>query len=294
MRTVAALVTMLCSCASSGGDGKAATDDPRDYVGKDALVDYATLKFLDADEKARFDAARKCFGERASGWEHYPLRKIGNFVEENWCTGEGARNGCSGGGFRDRPGAQWAEVGTLHYPDGWPEVFGVQIGAGHNHEGDGWSVSVSGSTNGKSILGDGGSIAFERGGQRFYVGDRYGWEIEKSRFDINANVDAWTLIDRVRQSPQALREEALSHWTQLEAEVLAALDKNEVRKCVYGEYEGNGIPPECIEKVPLSPQEADKERARISEHVAWIRSSLDNDAKGLHAALIELAPLDCF
>ena len=294
MRTVAAFVVVLSACASSGGDGKPATDDPRDYVGKDAQVDYTTLKFLNPDEKARFDKARKCFGDRASNWEHYPLRQIGNFVEEDWCTGEGARLGCSGGNFRDRPGVQWAGVGTLHYPDSWPEVFGVQIDAGRNAEGDGWNVSVSGSSNGKSILGDGGSIGFERGEQRFYIGDDYGWEIAESRFHVDAEVDAWTLIDRVRQSPEAMREEALKHWTELEAKVLSALDQGEVVECVYGEYEGNGIPPECIKKVPLKPETVEKERARIREHVAWIRSSLEQEAPVLHAALLDLAPLDCF
>ena len=294
MRATGLVLSLLVGCAGSGRDATPNPDDPRDYVGKDAQVEYATLKFLNADEKERFDRARKCFAERASDWEHYPLRKIGNFVEEDWCTGEGARHGCSGGSFRDRPGAQWASVGTLHYPKDWPEVFGVQVSAGRNGDADNWSVWVSGSSNGKRILGDGGAIGFGRGEQQFYIGDDYAWTIAESRFVVDGKVDAWTLIDRVRKSPEAMREEALTHWTALETQVLAALDAGEVLECVYGEYKGDGTPPECEKKVPLPPEKVEAESARIRDHVAWIRSSLQDEGAKLHAALLELAPPDCF
>lgn len=274
-----------------GGD-----EDSRDYVGKDALVDYATLVFLDEAERARFERARACFEERARGWEHYPLRKIGNFVEEDWCRGEGADRGCSGGSFRERPGVDWAGVGTLHYPQDWPQVFGVQIGAGHLPAKGEWGVWFSVSTNGKSILGDGGSIGFGRVGDeasKFYVGTSYGWEIGESRFTEAVEGDGWALLDRVRESPQALRDEAIGHWSALEAEVIGALERGEVLECVYGEYEGRGIPPACLKKVPLAAEKVEVEIARIRGKVAGVREAFEEGGEGLYVGLMAVAPVGC-
>lgn len=279
--------------SGSGGDG-----DSRDYVGKDALVDPGVLVFVDAGERARFEKARACFGERGRAWEHYPLRQIGNFVEEDWCRGEGAKNGCEGGWFRDRAGIDWASVGTLHYPQEWPRVFGVQVSAGHVPADGGWGVWVSVSSNGKSILGDGGSVGFGKVGDEdggFYVGTGYEWVIAESRFEEVVEGDGWGLLERVRSSPEALREEAVTRWTALEGKVIAALERGEVVECVYGEYENDGIPPECLRKVPISAEAVAKETARIRGKVAGIRAALEGvQGERLHAALMELAPVECF
>jgi hypothetical protein len=282
----------------AGDERKTAADDPRDYVGKDALVDYATLVFVDPAERKRFERARICFGERAKGWEHYPLRMIGNFVEEDWCRGERAELGCSGGGFREQADTDWAGVGTLHYPQDWPQVFGVQVSAGHLPAEGSWGVWVSVSSNGKSILGDGGSVGFGRVGDEdggFYVGTSYSWEIAESVLTETVEGDGWQLLDRVRSSPQALRDEALGHWTALESTVVAALERGEVVECVYGEYKNDGIPPECLRKVPISAEAVVKELARIHGKVAGVRTALDGrQGEQLHAALMELAPVGCF
>ena len=300
MRASLVILLALCACASGGsgaGPGPGDGADSRDYVGKDALVEFATLKFTDEAERQRFERARTCLGQRGSSWEHYPLRKIGNFVEEDWCRGEGADRGCSGGSFTERQGVDWAGVGTLHYPDQWPEVFGVQVSAAHRPAAEGWNLSVSVSTNGKTILGDGGSISFGRPGkpdEDFYVGTGYGYSIAESSFDVPVDGDGWALLDRVRVSPQALRDEALPHWDALETKVVEALRSGQVLECVYGEYEGNGIPPACIEKVPLSAEKVEQELAKIETKVRGIHAAFETDAEGLHAALLAVAPSDCF
>ncbi len=297
------LLALLCACASgsssSSGDPKGGAD-ARDYVGQDALVDFATLEFVNDEERQRFERARACLSERASGWEHYPLRKIGNFVEEDWCRGEGADRGCSGGSFMERQDVDKAGVGTLHHPDQWPQVFGVQVNAAHRPAGEGWNVSVSVSTNGKRILGDGASVFFERAskpGEGFYVGTRYGYEIAGSpgsSFSVNVDGDGWDLLDRVRVSPEALRDEALPHWDALKTKVVTALESGQVLECVYGKYKGNGVPPECVERVPLSPEAVKNEIAKIEAKVRAIDGAFEADAQGLHAALLAVAPTDCF
>ncbi len=301
MRASIVLLLALCSACASGGSGSSAgpggAADSRDYVGKDALVDFATLSFVDDAERQRFERARACLGQRGRDWEHYPLRKIGNFVEEDWCRGEGAERGCSGGSFADRQGVDWAGVGTLHYPDRWPEVFGVQVSAAHRPAGEGWNVLVSVSSNGKTILGDQGSISFGRPGtpdEDFYVSTGYGYSIAESSFAVPVDGDGWALLDRVRASPEALRDEALPHWDALETKVVTALRAGEVLECVYGEYEGDGIPPECIEEVPLAPQKVQEEITKIEAKVRAIHTAFETDAAGLHAALLSVAPTDCF
>lgn len=295
---LASLVALTYACASGSSNSSAGSStDSRDYVGKDAQVDFATLKFVEAAERERFERARACLGERGAQWEHYPLRKIGNFVEEDWCRGEGAERGCSGGNFMERQGVDKAGVGTLHYPDQWPAVFGVQVNAAHRPAGEGWNVAVSVSTNGKKILGDAGSVSFEQPGkpdEAFYVGTSYGYAIAETSFRIDVEGDGWALLDRVRASPQALRDEALPHWDALQAKVVTALRSGKVLECVYGEYEGNGIPPACLEKVPLSPDAVTKEVAKIEAKVQAVHAAFEADAEGLHAALLGVAPVDCF
>ncbi|MEM6990313.1 MAG: hypothetical protein AAF721_07445 [Myxococcota bacterium] len=289
----------ILGCAPSGDRGHVADpqgDDPREYVGKDARVDFATLRFTDDGERARIERARECFARRGATWEHYPLRKIGNFIEEEWCRGEGAQGGCSGGNFRQRAGAAWAGIGTLHYDRDWPQVFGVQIDVGRRAPEGQWSVSVSGSSNGHKILGDHGHLTLTRSGQdatTLFVGTAYGWEIEQSRFEVLGSDDAWTLLDRIRQSPEALAAEAISSWSALETKVVAALAADEVVECVYAPYKGGGIPPECIEKIPLPPDKNAAELRRIHEHVAWMKATLNSEGEAMHRALLEVAPTDC-
>jgi hypothetical protein len=177
-------------------------------------------------------------------------------------------------------------------------VFGVQVNAGHRPADGSWGVWFSVSTNGKSILGDGGAVGFGRAGDEdgeFWVGTSHPWEIAESRFEEPVEGDGWALLDRVRKSPEALREETLGRWTALEGKVIAALERGEVVECVYGEYKNDGIPPECLRKVPISAEAVAKETARIRGKVAGIRAALEGESGvRLHAALLELAPVECF
>lgn len=297
-RVTALLAALALGCHSGGPrHGAEGNEDPRDYVGKDAQVDFGTLVFTDPAERARFERARVCLGERGREWEHFPLRMIGNFVEEGWCRGPGAERGCEGGGFRREAGVDWASVGTLHYPKDWPQVFGVQVSAGHVPADGSLGVWVSVSSNGKSILGDGGTVGFGRAGDEeelFYVGTQYTWQIAESRWVEEVEGDGWELLDRVRSSPQALREEALTHWTALERTVIAALERGEAVECVYGEYAGDGIPPPCLRKVPISAEAVAEQTARIRAKVAGVRAAVEGPrGEELHAALVTLAPVGC-
>lgn len=252
------------------------------------------LQFEQASERERFDTAFGCFAER-TGWTQRPLEVHGSFIAGEWCAWEGS---CSSTRYREEPGARWARVGTLHYPkDGASsfETFGVQVSVGEWHA-QGWSVSVSASSNGKGILGEHAFVNFARQddtGAAFSIGLRYTWKVAERDFVHVVEEDPWVWLNRVRTSPSALKDETLAAWTGLRDEVVLALDSGQVRKCVYGEYKGDGIPPECVERVPLSAAEIDTERAKIEARLGRIKVAMA-EVDTLHAAVVALAPPDCF
>ena len=257
-------------------------------------VNRAQLQFEQPGEEARFDTAYRCFAER-TGWTQRPLQIHGNFIDGEWCTWDGS---CSPTRRREQPGARWASVGTLHYPkDGAStfETFGVQVSVGERTA-RGWSVSVTASSNGKGILGEHAFVNFQRHDNpdvEFSIGLSYTWRIAERSFFHAIEEDPWAWLRRVRASPAALKDETLSAWTGLRDEVVLALDSGLVRKCVYGEYNGDGIPPDCIEKVPLTTEELEAERVKIEGQLARVKAAM-LDVDELHATLIDLAPIECF
>lgn len=257
-------------------------------------VTRAQLSFSEPAEAARFDSAYACFASR-EGWTQRPLEVRGNFIEADWCTEDGS---CSARRNRERAGARWASVGTLHYPkDGATtlDTFGVQVSVGERNA-QGWSVDVTASSNGQRILGEHAFLNFTRHDDpeaAFSVGLRYGWRIEEREFFHTIDEDPWSWLARVRSSPAMLRDEALATWTGLRDEVVAALETGDVRKCVYGEYQGDGIPPECVEQVPLSADEVARERARIEARLASVKRAMEQ-VDELHDAVVRLAPTRCF
>jgi hypothetical protein len=289
----ALIVVFAAGCTSK--ETTAPGDEAGDYVGSDALVDRAVLEFGAPNEQARFDHARACFAERGATWNHFPLRKIGNFIEEDWCRGPGGTRGCEGGGFRDGVDVDWAGVGTLHYDRDWPAVFGVQVDAGH-FPADDWGVSASISTNGGGVLGDGTHVSFRRGDDEatvIHLGTGYAHDIGEATIVIGAG-EPRAVLDTLRHSPAALRDEGISQHEALQAEVLGRLERGEVLECgVYGPYEGNGIPPVCEKKVPLPAEKVAAERARITAETTRVRDLLNAHHVRLHTRLVELLPDRC-
>lgn len=284
MRSSLALVLLLltgCSSVSREQEGP-------------QTVSRSQLRFEQTAEEHRFDTAFRCFAERTD-WTPRPLQVHGNFVEGEWCTWEGS---CSPPRPREQPGSRWASVGTLHYPkDGVSslDTFGVQISVGERRA-DGWSLSVTASSNGKGILGEHAFVNFARHDDpeaAFSIGLTYSWKVAERDFFHTVQEDPWAWLSRVRASPAALKDETLAAWTGLRDEVVLALDSGQVRKCVYGEYQGDGIPPDCVEMVPLEAAEIEAEKAKVEAQLATVKAAM-TEVDTLHAALVALAPPQCF
>lgn len=262
-----------------------------------AVFTRTQLVFADEDEASRFDRALACFGG-AGLPQRESLEVSGNFIRSSWCTWSGS---CSASQERDTVGARWASVGTLHYPRRGPEAgsravdaFGVQVTSGRR-DADGYSVSVTASSNGKGVLGDHAFVRFSHAVDKdasFSIGLQYEWTIAEQTLRHSIGGDPWRWLAAVRTSPAALKEDALGGWMALHGKVVAALNGDEIKKCVYGPYGGDGIPPECVEQVPLSDEEKLAERKRIDDRLSSIQAAMAN-ADTLHARLLQVAPTDC-
>jgi hypothetical protein len=291
---------VLAALVGCGGPGNPVTSpgvEGEDYVGKDEPVALASLRFRDAAERTRFDRVRGCFAARGAGegWRHYPLRKLGNFVQEDWCRGERSKN-CAGGSFRGERGDEWYEVFTLHYERDWPEVFSLGVGAGRLPREGEWGVSFSYTANGGTIVGPGFGVSFHRfEGEEIawalHLGHAYVYEVEETRIEVRAPGSQDDELALLVRSPQSLRDTALARLSALSAEVERQISAGLVRKCVYGPYEGNGVPPVCA-PTPLSAEDTAAALERARGELAARQAAVNQRSQEFHGLLVELMAFD--
>lgn len=262
----------------------------------DAIVPLPALRFADAAEGARFSRLHACFAGRAGeGWRRYPLRRIGNFVQQDWCRGDHSLH-CAGGGFRSEPGDEWFELFTLHYDREWPAVFGLGVSAGRLPRADGWGVSFAYSRGGGRIVGDDLGVSFSRVAagaiaQAVHLGDGYVFTVEETRIEVAAPGGADAELARLIASPESLRETGLARFDALAAEVERRVTAGEARKCVYGEYKNDGIPPVCT-PTPLDAAETAAALGEAREEIAGRRAAIERHAPEFHAQLVALVEFD--
>ncbi len=172
-------------------------------------------------------------------------------------------------------------------------VAGTQIRVGERQS-QGWSVRLS-VHSGEPDVGDGAVIVFSPQDQEeddFTVGLSYAWMVMGTEFNHDVDEDPWAWLARMRSSPDALREDALTGWTKIHAEVVQALDAGTLRKCLRKREDAQGV-PECAEEVPLSAEDVASQRARIDARLASVKAGM-SQVDTLHARLVELAPQHCF
>jgi hypothetical protein len=292
---VAALV--LSPACGSPGSSVSSPERTEDYVGKDAKVALDVLRFHDPAEATRFQRVRACFAARPAGevWRHYPLRRIGNFVQEDWCRGEHSSH-CSGGSFRSERGDEWYEVFTLHYDRSWPEVFGLGVSAGRlPREGD-WGVAFSYTANGARIIGESMSLSFyrfdgERIAQEVHLGSAHVYQVEETQIQVDAPGTDDEELARLIASPESLQTTALARLDALSVEVERQIGEGTVRKCVYGPYAGDGIPPVCT-PTPLTAAEQAAALASARTELGARRDAVTRHAAEFQRLITELMAFD--
>ena len=300
--------TLLVALVAAGCCGNEMTDDDddeetppmedRDFVGQDALVSPGTLRFTDGATGARFHKLRACFLGLGSGqgWSHYPLRKLGNFVQEDWCRGPGSHTGCAGGNFRESRDVDWRSLHTLHYESSWPDVFGLGAGAGHlPAEGD-WGASFAYYADGQGITGASTHVEFHRLGESrversIHLGSAYTYDVEEAHLAVLAPGAQDEELERLFASPESLRDTAIERFDALLTEVERAIATGAVERCEYGEYHNDGIPPVCTLK-PLTAAEraAAKDAARAT--IGGWRADVEQSHVLFHGLLVDLIDLE--
>lgn len=289
------LVLVALGCGPDAGT--ATPVEGEDYVGRDAHADATSLRFRDPAEGQRFTRVRGCFAARptGAGWRHYPLRRIGNFVQEDWCSGAHSQ-GCAGGSFSGERGDEWYSVYTLHYDRDWPEVFGLGVSAGRQPRTGEWGVSFSYTINGDRIINSTFGVSFhrfagEKIAQDVHLGHSYGHKVAETQIQIDAPGSQDEELARLIASPESFATTATARIDALLAEVERQIGAQLPTKCVYGPYEGGGVPPVCT-PAPLTAEERDAARAAARSALGARRDAVTQHAAEFHRMLTELMAFD--
>ncbi len=278
--------------------GPARTPQP-EFVGEDDLISRDQLTFATPEQADAYDALEACFVRYGEDWTAYPRRRFGNFVNIEWCRGEGSHINCAGGNTRKVPGAGWTSLEVLHHERSWPQVFGLSFTLGEIPKQEGIAVAFSWTQGGQSIIGDHISATFQevqegRIHSKLSLGMAQGFILGETQIESPTKGTAAQLYKRLIASPESLRAEATTQLDGLQEAVERALASDTPRKCVYGEYQGGGISPKCVKKVPLDASEKAEARALLEQILAPQRNLITEHADAMHARLVALLPAKCW
>lgn len=292
-------ILLVAALAAAGCCGEGMNNPPvGTYVGEDAKVQLGEIRFAEEAAGARFYRLREDFAGRGDGqgWNHYPLRKIGNFVQEDWCVGPGSERTCAASSFRERRGAEWLGVYTLHYDSSWPEVFGHGVRAGKMPTTADWGAAFSYHVGGAGIMGEGLYASFSRFdgdviAQEIHLGDSYSYTAEEEQIQIVVEGSRDEELRRLIASPESLRDTATAQLDRLLAEVEAKIEAGEITKCVYGEYNNDGIPPPCY-PTALTVDETAALAAKARADIGEQRDAVVEHHALFHRLLVELVDFE--
>ncbi|MBL4636642.1 MAG: hypothetical protein JKY56_22520 [Kofleriaceae bacterium] len=270
-----------------------------EFVGADDLISRDTLKFASPADAASYDKLEACFVRYGQDWTAYPRRRFGNFVNIEWCRGQGSHINCAGGNTRKAPGAGWSSLEVLQYERTWPQVFGLSFTTGQIPEQEGIAVAFAWTQDGQSVIGDHMSATFQgvQDGKivsKLTFAMAQGFALGENGVESPTKGTAADLYKRLTASPASLRAEATRQIDGLERAVEEALVADTPRKCVYGPYKGGGIPPRCIRKVPLDDMEKAEARELLERTLAPRRKLVAEHADAMHAGLLALLPAECW
>ncbi len=293
----ALLLSLALVAPAARAAANEATTVSADALSPDQLV------FEDAAAGARYRAVHADLAAAHASWRHLPLRPIGNFLTERWCSPVVPERDCLVGRAADgtERGRAWAELSALHYPADLPQAFGMSLHTGAIPEEGAWGARLSLVQDGRRILGGGLQITLlhlsdgaDGAVEELHLGSSLSWDVADSHLSVDdpggTDDDALlALLKRMADSPDALAKIGTAQLDALQAEVLRALAAGEVQRCEYGPYEGRGIPPECT-LVPLSDEQRAEEEARVTDTLGHQRTLLQQRAAAAHAALVAVVP----
>lgn len=299
------MLSLLLALACAAAPPPAPSSEPSMPVdAATAPLDPAALRFADPDTEQRYRAVRAHLASRHADWRHLPLKAVGNFLQERWCSPVVPERDCQVGLAADgvEPGRAWAELAVLHYTQEFPQAFGLVLSTGSMPTEGPWGARLVLSLGGRGVTGSLLQVDLLHRGEGepvvIHLGGTRSWEVQETRFSVpgpgglpGAAPDAEHLaeLQALAASAEALQSRAEASLAALQAEVLRGLAAGEARRCEYGAYQGDGIPPECTE-VPLDPEQVAAEEARVRQVLGHQRALLQADPEGAWRALLEVVP----
>lgn len=255
-----------------------------------APLTWDAAKFADDADARHLKALLKAVPARTSGWQHLPLRTGGNFLTEQWMKGQGDVLNES---YMTGPGNAWYKVEALLYD--LPNAFGCLFSAGRNPAKDGIGVRFWYSSGGKTIVGEGADLDFTvwEGGKAVanlpvirvpvVLPEPYELEGVAVKDDWRASLSKLADLKSFQASANDRYQRTLTGFQK-------ALKEGRVKKRVYGEYQGGGIPPES-HLVAITPAEADDLKRHVEAEVAGWKRTLTERAPEMHKTMLEVVPL---
>ncbi len=231
-------------------------------------INRADFKFLSSSERFLYQNIYQQILVKVKNaeWQHRPLEKVGNFLEETWYQGRNP-GGVLSESFTEKPGNRWYDLATLCYE--LPNVFGVWFRAGFNPQKEGWGVHFSYAKGGKEVLGDSCSLYFPffRDGSESFRVSLIKYSVRLPAFYIlsgppyrtnEASLEARNTplkeLQLLIKSPDSLRTRGVQQYNALKKWLHKKISDHKIKKIVFGKCERGGIPPE--ERVEgLTPEE---------------------------------------
>ena len=255
------------------------------------------LQFEDKYTGKLFNALKAHMEEKAKGWKHVPWGKGGNFYRAKWARGAGARDDCViASGSANVEDQHCIELYTLFYPKTFPKVFGLGIHVLLRPKGGGWGVNLYLSRQGKTIVGEGFSIDFNKYSAdkkepilKLNLGRRVEYKIKATTVHVTSTNSPLTEMRRYLKSPADFKNCALEQLMALEKKVEETLQSHKAQAMEYGPYEGGGIPPEEIPR-PLTEAEEKEEQALAKAHFAKERQIIIKEHKAMFDVIKSALP----
>ncbi len=315
MPLIAALVAnALPGCGSSPAPAPRPTqpvtnhaDDSkaRLYPRDDDVVKLDALTFENPDDRARHQQLRVMIRKQTDSpaWAHAQPVVLGNFIGEYWTLGDDNLRSSHGVGsaFTDGFGVSWYTLDLLHYQ--LPDVFGLSFSVGTSPKGEGNYISAGYAVRGKSILGSHCSISFarqtaEKRGPPIPIVDAFvplpeGMIVQAPNQTGNIlsapEMTEMTCEQRFAAALQDSGKQALRELARLQPVIDEVLANHQIKRVTYGEYKGDGIPPQTIYH-DLTPDEEATVRVQLEGKLAWYRENIETQRKALTTQLVNLMP----
>ena len=256
-----------------------------------ARLTWDGLKFANDADARHLKALLKALPSReaGSGWQHFPLRTGGNFLTERWIKGQGE---VLNQNYMTTPGSAWYQIEALHYD--LPEAFGCLFSAGRNPAKDGIGVRFWYCSGGRTIVSEGADLDFTiwKDGNSLnlpvlrvpvLLPEPYEMKGSAIKDDWRASLSKVADLESFQASTNDRYQRTLAGFQK-------ALKEGRVKKRVYGEYQGGGIPP-VSHLVDITPAEASKLHGQVETEVAGWKRTLSEHAPEMHKVMLDVVPL---